>query len=59
MRESSMVVFTIAGAVLVLLEVATAFKDPRFLPLGGSQSSQMGIIFGLAFAFHELLGVLR
>jgi len=57
-----MVVFTIAGAVLVLLEVATAFlkdKDPKFLPLGGSQSSQMGIVFGLAFAFHELLGVLR
>jgi hypothetical protein len=55
-----MIVFTIAGAVLVLLEVTTAFlKDPKFLPLGGSQSSQMGIIFGLAFAFHEISGVLR
>jgi hypothetical protein len=55
-----MVVFTVAGAFHVLLDVANAFlKDPKFLPLGGSQSSQMGIIFGLAFAFHELLGVLR
>jgi hypothetical protein len=57
-----MVVFTIAGAVLVLLDVVAALlkdKDPNFLPLGGSQSSQMGIIFGLAFAVHELIGVLR
>ncbi|WP_377829513.1 hypothetical protein ACFKHW_07055 [Bradyrhizobium lupini] len=57
-----MVIFTIAGAVLVLLEVAAALlkdKDKKLLPLGGSQSSQMGIIFGLAFAFHELFGVLR
>lgn len=54
------VIFTIAGAALVLLGVAKALlKESKCLPLGGSEPSQMAIILGLAFVIHEVLGVLR
>jgi hypothetical protein len=53
-------VLNIAGAVLVLLGVAKAIlRESKFLPLGGSDSSQMAIILGLAFVVHEVLGVLH
>jgi len=54
-------VFTIAGALLVLLEVCGAVtkKTARFLPLGGSHIVQLGIVFGSAFVIYELMSVMR
>jgi hypothetical protein len=53
------VIFTIAGAVLVLLEVVGAlFQKQEILPLGGSHPARMSIVLGLAFVVHELLQVL-
>ena len=50
-------IFPIAGAVLILLEVAGVIikKDKQILPLGGSHSAQMAVVFGLAFVFNEVL----
>jgi hypothetical protein len=51
-------VFPIAGAALVFLEVTEAmFGHLNALPLGGSQVTQMAIVFGLAFVLHELIRV--
>jgi hypothetical protein len=53
-------IFPIAGAALVLLEVTAAmFQKLEILPLGGSHPAQMSIVFGLAFALHETIRVLR
>ncbi len=49
----------IAGAVLVLLTAAKAIAPNTFffLPLGGSNISEMGIIFGVAVATTTILQV--
>lgn len=54
-------VLPVAGAVLVLLEVAGAItnKTKRFLPVGGSHIAQMAIVFGLAFVVYEFMSVLH
>jgi hypothetical protein len=53
-------IFTLAGAVLVLLEVLGGIAtNSHFLPLGGSHIAQIAIVFGLAFVVHEVMGVLR
>ena len=52
-------VLPLAGAVLVLLEVAGAIttKVKRVLPIGGSHVAQMAIVFGLAFVVYEIMSV--
>jgi hypothetical protein len=54
-------VLPIAGAVLVLLEVAGAItkKTERLLPIGGSHIAQMAVVFGLAFVVHEFMSVMH
>jgi hypothetical protein len=54
-------VLPLAGAVLVLLEVAGAItnRTKRLLPIGGSHIAQMAIVFGSAFVVHEIMSVLR
>ena len=47
----------IAGAVLLLLTVTKAVSPGRFrfLPLGGSSISEVGIVFGSAVAIIAIL----
>lgn len=54
-------VLPLAGAVLVLLEVAGAItkRTERLLPIGGSHIAQMAIVFGSAFVVYEIMSVLR
>ena len=54
-------IFPLAGAVLVLLEVAGAItkRTEGYLPVGGSHIVQIGVVFGLAFVFSEFLRVLH
>jgi hypothetical protein len=54
-------IFTLAGAVLVLLEVSGSIttKTAPFLPIGGSHIAQMAIVFGLAFVVYEVMSVLH
>ena len=54
-------VLPVAGAVLVLLEVAGAItkRTERILPIGGSHITQMAVVFGSAFAIREFLSVLH
>jgi hypothetical protein len=53
-------VLPIAGALLVLLEVAGSITDRTkwLLPIGGSHVSQMAVVFGSAFVVHEFIAVL-
>lgn len=53
-------IFSLAGATVVLLEVADAASKGSltFLPLGGSHIAQIAIVFGLAFVVSELAVVL-
>jgi hypothetical protein len=54
-------IFPIAGAALVLLEVASAVtkRTERFLPIGGSHVTQIGVVFGLAYVVHEFIVALH
>jgi hypothetical protein len=54
-------VLPIAGAVLVLLEVAGAItkRTERILPIGGSHITQLAVVFGSAFVIHEFMLVLH
>lgn len=54
-------VLPVAGAVLVLLEVAGAVtkRTKRFLPIGGSHIAQMAVVFGSAFVVYEFMSVLH
>jgi hypothetical protein len=54
-------IFTLAGAVLVLLEISPAISSRAdgILPIGGSHIAQLAVILGLAFVIHELISVLR
>jgi hypothetical protein len=54
-------IFTIAGAVLVLLEVCAAIstRTRGILPIGGSHIAQVAIVFGLAFVVYEFMLVLH
>src|SRR6185312_6431022 len=49
-RHSMSRIFTLAGAVLVLLEVSAAIttKTDRLLPIGGSHIAQVAVVLGLA-----------
>src|SRR4051812_32230492 len=51
-------VFPLAGALLVLLEVAGAItqKTAGYLPVGGSHIAQVAVVLGLAFVVHEVIG---
>ena len=53
-------VFTLAGAVLVLLEVVSVLSErtKKYLPLGGSHIAQVAVVFGLAFVIFEVGTVL-
>jgi hypothetical protein len=56
-RERDMeFIFSLAGSLLVLLTVVK-MAAPRFgfLPLGGSEPTQMAIILGTALALNDLL----
>lgn len=51
-------IFPLAGAMLVLLEVLSAFQvTAGFLPMGGSHIAQIAIVLGFAFVAYEVAKV--
>ena len=55
------IVFPLAGALLILLDVVAALnvQTKRCLPLGGSHIAQIAVVFGLAFVIYEVGMVLN
>jgi len=54
-------IVTVAGAVLLLLEVMKALFGSRlvFLPLGGDHFKQTGIVLGLAFVLLQIVMIVQ
>jgi|HubBroStandDraft_6_1064221.scaffolds.fasta_scaffold1206871_1 hypothetical protein len=59
--DSGRIIFSVAGASLVLLEIVEAIteKTAGFPVSSDLHNLQMASVFGLAFVLHEFLGWLR
>tara|TARA_X000000950_G_scaffold257861_1_gene324736 strand:- start:363 stop:530 length:168 start_codon:yes stop_codon:yes gene_type:complete len=49
-------IFSISACVAILLNITEDIAKPIWLPLGGSQMSQMGILFFGMYAVWSLVG---
>jgi hypothetical protein len=59
-KEAAMRIITLGGVIEILLVVAHAlFPSAQWLPLGGSEIAQLGIVFGSAVATAELVRLSR